>query len=291
MPKNFPEIWEPRVKQNLEKGGVAPFLDGISELTGDVTQLGEQNLIHVPTTSFNPEVLINNATYPLALQDYTDAEAVISLDKYQTKPTPVSDDMVIGASYDVIDAVTKGHVSAINVSKYKKAIHAIAPASHAADTPVLSVKDAGGVFKYEDLVALKNACDEAKWPEAGRRLVLSGKHYNDLLLDRERFGDQLVNYKAGALAPVIVGFEIYSYTANPSYDAAKAKKPYGAVAAAGDKVASVAFLAGNIAKKTGLTKQYFSEAKNDPKNQTNLLNYRHYYIALPAENKYIAAII
>ena len=100
MPKNFPEIWEGRVRQTLENGAVADFLDGVSELDGDVTQMGEENIIHIPTSEFNPEVLINNKTYPIAIENYTDDEVIVKLDKYQTKATKVTDDQIIGASND-----------------------------------------------------------------------------------------------------------------------------------------------------------------------------------------------
>lgn len=72
MPKNFPEIWEQRVRQTLKSGDTADFLDGVNELDGDVQQMGEENVIHIPTTEFSPDVLINNKTYPLAVQDYDD---------------------------------------------------------------------------------------------------------------------------------------------------------------------------------------------------------------------------
>ncbi len=91
MPRNFPEIWEGRVRQTLENGEVVDFLDGIAELDGDVTQMGEENVIHIPTTEFSPEVLINNKTYPLAIQEYDDDTVIVKLDKYQTKPTKVTD--------------------------------------------------------------------------------------------------------------------------------------------------------------------------------------------------------
>lgn len=288
MPKNFPEIWEGRVRQTLENGAVAPFLDGVAELDGDVMQMGEENIIHVPATHFNPEVLINNKTYPLALQEYDDETVSIKLDKYQTKPTSVTDDQVIGASYDKIDAVTKAQTNSITARKYKKAIHAIAPDEESATTPVLSLK--GDKCTYEDLVALKEKCDELEWPEEGRRLVLAPKHFNDLLLDRNRFGDQLVNYQQGKVSPVIAGFEIKTYVAMPVYKTDGKKRAWGEVKESSDKVASVAFVVSNIAKKTGLTKQYFSDAKTDPQNQKSLLSYRHYFIAMPVEKKFIAAL-
>ena len=89
--------------------------------------MGEENIIHIPTTEFNPEVLINNQTYPIAVESFTDDTVIVKLDKYQTKATKVTDDQIIGASYDKIDAVTKSHTNSINAKKYKKALHALAP--------------------------------------------------------------------------------------------------------------------------------------------------------------------
>lgn len=290
MPKNFPEIWEGRVRQTLENGAVADFLDGVQELDGDVQQMGEKNLIHIPTTQFSPEVLINNNTYPLAVQEYDDDEVVISLDKYQTRPTKVNDDQIIGANYDKIDAVTKAQTNNINSKKYKKALHSIAPTQDDPAKGNIVLAIAGTECAYEDLVALKEKADDAGWPEEGRRLVLCNKHYNALLKDRKNFGDQLVNYRSGQVSPVIAGFEIKKYIASPHYNG-KTKKAFGEVPTRGDKPASVCFVVENARKKTGLTKQYFSEASADTANQASFLNYRHYFIALPVDKRYVAALI
>ena len=304
MPKNFPEIWLDRVIKNLTTLNVAPWLDGIPELDVDVTQFGagsasEKNTIHIPRSMFAPEVLINNTTYPIALQAYTDDEVTINLDKFQTKVTTLSDDQIVGASYDKIDVITKGHTVQIASSKYKKAIHAIAPSADSVDTPVLKATGdplvAGGrkTLTYADLVTAKTRLGKSggECPAENRRLVLCPDHYDDLLRDRKNFGDQLVNYKTGDVAPVIAGFEIYQYVGNPMFDSSGNKKAFGSINAATDVQASVMFYTPNIAKKTGLTKQYFAEAKIDPENQVNKLNYRHYFIALPAQAKYVGAII
>ena len=174
--------------------------------------------------------------------------------------------------------------------------HAIAPASNTADTPVIAAtgtpRVSGGPASlvYDDLVNLKDALDAAEVPVEGRRLVLSTAHWNDLLVDRKNFGDKLVNYNTGMPAPVIAGFELYQYNGNPLYTSAGVKKAFGAVKDAGDRQGSFAFWIGQIAKKTGMTKQYFKEAKNDPEAQTNLINYRHYFIAMPFDSKAIGAI-
>ena len=67
MPANFPEIWLGRVIENIDNSDLAPWLDGVPELDADVTQLGEgtaseSNIIHVATTDFDVDVLINNTT-------------------------------------------------------------------------------------------------------------------------------------------------------------------------------------------------------------------------------------
>ena len=303
MPLNFPEVWESRVIQLLTTQNVAPWLDGIPELDTEVIEVGsgaagESNIIHLPIETFKPDVLINNTTYPIALQAFDDTSVTIQLDKYQTKVTTLSDDQIIGASYQRIDSATRGHVTQINSAKYRKAIHAIAPAAHSAKTPVLSVDFSGATtgsekadILYNKIVDLKGAFDAAEYPEEGRRLVLSTDHENILLLDRNRFGNLLADLNSGKVAPKIAGFEIFSYVANPYYTSAGAKKAFGSVAEETDKRASVAFYKDNIAKKTGLTKQYFAQASQDPENQTNKLNYRHYFICVPAKSEMIGALI
>lgn len=296
---NFPEIWVRRVIQNITNQQDAPWLDGIPELDADFTVLeegsaNETTVISVPRANFNPDVLVNNNVYPIPVQSYTDDTVVLSIDKYQTKATSVSDDQIIGSAYDKIDATTRSHVRAILVKKFKKAIHSIAPTSDATATPVVAatgtVVNGFATLTYEDLVALKNRLDADEVAPTGRRIVLSTRHWNDLLVDRKNFGDQLVNYRTGMPAPMIAGFELFQYNGNPLYTSAGVKKAFGAVKAAGDREGSVAFWTGGIAKKTGLTKQYFNPAKTDTANQANLLNYRHYFMALPFESRFIGAI-
>jgi len=302
MPKNFPEMWVSRVETNLTTATNAPWLDGIAELDTEIIEVGsgtatEANLIHIPTSDFEPTVLINNSAYPLALEEYTDDEVIIKLDKYQSLPTTLSDDQVLGASYPRIDSATSAHTTAILKKKFAKAIYALAPSTNTTATPVVLTTGAstgtgaGNALRlvYDDLVSLKDKMDKAGVDVEGRRLVLSTSHWNDLLLDRKNFGDQLVNYKTGDLAPIIAGFQIFQYINNPSFNGT-AKLAFGAIPTATQFQGSVAFWTSNVAKKTGVTKQYFHDAKTDPENQVNKLNYRHYFIACPKRLKYIGAI-
>ncbi len=300
MAGNFPEIWLKRVIQQMEQADKAPWLDGIAEVDGDVIELGagtetELNIIHIPISTFEPGVLVNNTTYPITAVEYSDSNATLTLNKFQTEVTTLSDDQVMGASYNKIDNATKSHTRAITKKKYAMAIHAMAPASNGANTPVVATTgtSASGVRKplvYADLVTLKSKLDVAGVDVEGRRLVLCMDHWNDLLLDRNNFGNQLVDYNEGKPAPMIAGFKLYNYINNPLYTTAGAKKSFGASASSGEYQASVCFHEGNVGKKTGKTKQYFLPADQNPRNQTNELNYRHYYIVMPFQNKMIGAI-
>lgn len=302
MPANFPEVWLDRVIQNLEDSNMATWLEGIAEISANVTvinagQISEKNKIYVPSTDFEVDVLINNNTYPIPVQEYEDGTIEITLDKYQTKVITLSDDDIIGAAYDKIDVITRSSTHALVTNKYQKAIHAIAPLANTTATPILAatggpdaLEDSSGRKRltYEDLVEAKKQCKNF----GVLRIVLNDDHWADLALDRKNFGNQLVNYVEGTPAVKIAGFELHKYEGEmPLYTAALAKKPFGSIQEATDKVASVIFGVKGVAKKTGLTKQYFTPASTNPSGQTNDLAYRHYFVATPFQNRFIGAIV
>uniref|UniRef100_A0AA94F5C0 Uncharacterized protein n=1 Tax=Flavobacterium columnare TaxID=996 RepID=A0AA94F5C0_9FLAO len=111
MPSEFPEVWLDQVIEDLNNTDQAPFFDGIPELDADVSEFGagtatESNKIHVSTTDFDVDILINNNTYPIPVQVYDDGTLDFKLDKYQTKVITLSDDQTMGAAYDKIQVVT-----------------------------------------------------------------------------------------------------------------------------------------------------------------------------------------
>lgn len=288
MPQNFFEVWLSRVKHLLSTIHLAPFLDGIPELDTPVVEMGEENTIHIPIETFAPDVLINNSTYPLDIQEYADGTMQVNLDKYQTKATRISDDAAIGASYDKIDTATRGHVRQISRTKYKKAVHAIAPAANTPATPVLELASITPQGVYNALVDMAQKFDENEVPEDGRRAVLAPAHYNALLKD-DKYFTKIVDPQSGTVSYEVAGFVIFKYAGNPYFDTDGEKLPWGTAPGATDKVASVFFQTDVIAKKTGLTKQYYD--KPDTTMQAHRVNYRHYFIVLPVKNEAIGAII
>ena len=274
------EVWTGELIKALRSGDKATFLDGLP----DYSQYAENDVIHMVDVGGDPDVLVNNTTYPIAIQQLTDTDAVFSLDKFQTKPTSITDDELYALSYDKMASVKERHSQALLVKKYAKAIHALAPDSNAAKTPVLKTTGdvEGGaatgrrMMQRSDIIALKKKFDVMQVPTEDRRLVLCPDHVND--------------YTTGKIAN-LYGFQVYEFVNNPVYKAAGTKVAFGTAAGANEFQASVAFYGKMTFKATGSTKMYYSEAKTDPENQRSLINFRHYFIVLPKKKEAIAAIM
>ena len=256
----------------------------------------DNEVIHFVLIGGDPNVLINNTTYPIAVVSLSDADKPISLDKYQTEATPVTDDELYAISYERMSSVIERHHEKIAETKYSRALHALAPDTDSSITPVVltsGLNDGAGraMILQKDILALKRSFDKLKVPTAGRILVLCPEHVNDLLANDQKFAQQYYNYTTGKIAN-LYGFEVYEYVDCPYFTATtKTKKAWGSVPAAGDFQASVAFYAPRMMRANGTTKMYYSEASTDPTMQQSLVNFRTYSICLPLKKEAIGAIV
>lgn len=293
-----PEVWTKEFIKRFNHADTGTFLEGISDYSARVR---EGNIIHLIDFGCDPDVLVNNTTYPIAVQEMENADIALQLDKLQTKATPVSDDVLYDIKAEFLPSVIESH--RINIEEYRldRAIYNFAPAKNSTATPVFATTgkvydaDTPNVdgtrlrFTRADVVKLKKLFDEASVPAAGRRLVLCPDHVSDLLLEDQAFADQYYNYTTGAISKMY-GFEIYEFIACPYYTAAGNKKAYGSTVAAGEHQASVAFHVSRVSKATGERKQYLSRAETDPLYQRTLYNVREYFLALPKKQEAIAAV-
>ena len=277
------EIWTGEVVRKLDAELAANWLEGVP----DQSALVENDVIHLVDVGVEPEVLINNTTYPIPEQAITDEDIPIGLDKFQTKVTPVTDDELHAISYDKMSRVIALHQPAISKARYRKAAHAICCTEHTDKTPVLTTT--GEVdpltgrkrLTKADLVKMKSAMDDLGVPADGRRLVLSPEHVQDILLFDENFVRQYsldtVNGKVGRL----YGFDIFEYAATPYYTTAGVKKALGTNPEAGEFRCSFAFYKDRLFKASGSLKMYYSRAETDPQYQKNRVAFRNYFICMP----------
>ena len=279
----YTEIWTGELVKYLRRGLEATWLDGIP----DSSSIVNNDVIHLVEVGVDPDVLVNNTTYPIPLQALDDADIAIQLDKFQTKVTPVTDDELYAISYDKMSRVKESHGNAINDSKFAKAAHAMCATQNGPKTPVVKTTGAADTttgrkkMTANDVLTLKRKMDALGVPAQGRRLVLCSDHVNDLLETSQVFKEQYnINRNDGTVGR-LYGFDIYEFDNNPLYTTAGVKKALGSTASAGEFQCSFAFYVQRVFKATGSTKMYYSEAGTDPEYQRNKINFRHYFIAMP----------
>lgn len=277
------EIWTGELVKQLRRLAGATWLDGIP----DASSLAENDVIHLVDVGVDPDVLINNTSYPIEVQKLEDGDIALKLDKFQTKATPVTDDEMYASSYDKMARVKESHANSISNGKFVKAAHAFCAQKNTPKTPVLKTTgekdpETGRVkMVMADITNLKRALDKLGVPAVGRRLVLCSDHVNDLLGSDQNFEKQYNIDRTDGRVGRLYGFDIYEFDFTPIYTKAGEKKSVGATAETGEFQCSFAFLEQRVFKCTGSTKMYYSEAGTDPQHQRNLINFRHYFLAMP----------
>ena len=285
----YREVWTGEMVKSFTHEGT--FLRRVP----DYSRYVKNDVIHLVEVGAKPEVLINNTTYPLSPQNLADGDIAISLDKFETQPTAITDDELYAISYNKIQAAKDLHKQALIEKTADKAIHAFAPQSDTTKTPIVKTTgdDNGSGFKrlkLEDIIELKKRFDELGVPLEGRVLVLSAQHVADLLLTEEAFKNQYKDIPTGQILRLF-GFEIFEYLNTPVYDSSFQKKAFGSAPAVGDRTSSVAFYAPRMFRARGSVMAYLQDAKSDPLNKRNLLSYTLHFIALPKTQEAIGAIV
>ena len=125
----------------------------------------------------DPNVLINNSTYPIAVAARPDSNTAISLFKYSTENTEVSNDELYALPYDKVGSVQRQHRETLEEQTLSHALHSLAPVANTAKTPIIETtgNDDGTGRKRltsKDLINYKKKLDNLKIPKKGRVLVL-----------------------------------------------------------------------------------------------------------------------
>lgn len=281
----YVEVWTGKIVEHFTHVENGTFLDGVPDFSRHV----DNNVIHLVDVTGDPTVLIDNTTYPLTIEDLGDGDVAIKLHKFETLPTRVTDDELYALSYDKIEVAKERHGNKLGEAHLDKAIHAFAPSTDTAETPVIFTSGAADetgrlCLMRKDVLALKRKADGLKIPKKGRRLVLCSDHVNDLLEEDQKFKDQYHNYESGMIYKMY-GFEIYEASNCPIFGQDKKKASYGAIPIEGQAEASVFFYVPRMFKCKGSTDMYYSEAKKDPVNKQNLVSFTNRFVALPQKRE------
>ena len=184
-----------------------------------------------------PVVLINNNVYPINSSSREDDKVVVSLNKYDTENREVSRDELYAIAYDKEGDVNLELKEELEEQTTNHALHSISPSSNNADAPVLETtgdNDGTGRLRLtkNDVIKFKGELDKRKVPAAGRVMVLSTVHANDLLLEDSVFEKGYHNRVNGAISINYYGFKIYEEVYTPTYgQVSKEKLAFGSAEA------------------------------------------------------------
>lgn len=263
--------------------------------------LVNNNAVHMVDVGADPDVLINNTTYPIAITSRTDEDVAVGLDKFDTENTKVTRDELYAISYDKMSSVIESHRLVLEDKTADKSAHSLAPLVHGVNTPIVMTTGSSNSETYarkratmNDIITLKRNLDDLKVPLQGRVLVLCNQHFEDLLRIDEVFAKQYKDIPAGQVLN-LYGFKVYQYLNTPIYkvvDGTLTKKAFGAAATPStDQASSFFFYNQRAFQCRGDVEMFYQDASINPEYRQNVVGFRVYHICLPKKTTGFGALV
>lgn len=258
------------------------------------------DVIKIPRQGAAPTVLINNTIYPILTNNRDDDFITLSLNKYDTENTAVTDDELYALAYEKLSDVQVQHREQLEDKTAEHALYSLAVPKHTVTTPVLETTgpdDGTGRKRLvtADLISLWKQLGDMRVPLQGRVIVLSTEHAADLMMeDSARAKSWGADFQNGVAGVSHVGFKLWVATYSPRY-----KKDTNdnniwkreAFEAITGVPGSIVFFKNNACKATGSVKRYALEAANNPTDRQNVIGFRLWFIAVGIKDEGFATIV
>lgn len=283
------EIWIDQLMEPFY--AEASFLD----FAQDMTPYVENNTINLADAGVDPEVLVNNETYPIGVVERVDSPLAIPLDRFDTVNTVVRSAEQAELAYDKMESVLRGHRRSLRIQSLRRAAHGYSAQANSQFTPIV---DCTGEVRPDTsrkrmkLADLANMKTKMTLLEGGGQFVavLHPYHLADLKAEDSNFNRNYVDYQGGTISSRLENFVIIEYPGTAVYTPAGVKKAYGSVAVpATDCYSSFCFMQDEVMKADG-TADMFDRLK-DPEARGDIVGFQKRFKALPIRNKYIGAWI
>ncbi len=281
------EIWLNEIKEDFTGDDV-----WVGELR-DMSAFVDNDIINLAEAGVNPDVLINNTSYPISTSERSDGSIALELDRFDTENTAIKHADQVELSYDKRSSVVYGHKQQLKMAFMQKGAHAIAPAANTSVTPLLTTTgaaDTSGTYKkmtFSDIRRMRTAFNEMEAPAEGRILLLSSEHEGELEDEDLKLYNQMLD------KGVIYGFKVYNQASSrlPYYNTSTdVKVAFGAVNPAGAQVASVFFQKDEVMRANSGDQMFFGKAENDPTNRQDVIGFARRGLILPIRGKAVGAI-
>lgn len=258
----------------------------------DMSQWVDNDTINLAEAGIDPNVLVNNTSYPVAFAERSDNALAISLDVFDTEGTVLRNAEAVELAYDKRASVLMGHRNALNNKIAKIAAHAYTPTADGTYTPVLASTSSknftlgGHTFKrlsFDDIFELKAKFYMMDINESDLVFVLNPLHEIHLWQEDKDL------FKAIMQSGNVLGMKSYKYSQTAVFDKdTNQKKAFGAVAAVTDQISSFVFHKGEVMQALGTADMF--ERLKDPEQKGDIINFQLRAKAMPIRNKFFGAI-
>ncbi|WP_044203871.1 hypothetical protein [Flammeovirga sp. OC4] len=280
-------VWK-QIWLDIIKEGFYPDGSFLSEVV-DMSEFVEYNTLNLAEAGADPDVLIDNTTFPIPASTRTDIPHTLPLATLTTKSTIVRNIEEMETNYKKMDSAVRGHRNALYKKAVQLAAYNYAPDTDGEFTPVLKTKgNANGAIKrcrFQDIIDLQTKFHEFDADPMDMVLVLSPQHAADLK------AEDMALYKQVMSDRKLFDFNLYVSSAVPTFDITDDSKQ--AVSTAPDAAnlhrASIAFLKTEVMKADGDYEMFLKE--KDPDQQGDVFNFQKRFLAKPIRGKGVGTLI
>lgn len=255
----------------------------------DMSSLVEYNKINLAEAGVDPDVLIDNTSYPVPTTERTDSPLELPLHTLDTKNTVVRNLEKKELAYDKMESVVRSHRNSLMRKAATYAAHNWCPTQDSKLTPVLATAGAENkegllAASFEDFLAMRAKFRSFDIDPASVVVVLNATHEADLMAEDMKL------YREVLAANSLFGMALFSSSCLPSFDTTtKQKKAFGAALdASKDTMCSLVFCQNEVMRAIGTTEVFAKY--NDPGERGDVIGYQQRFTALPIRGKYIGAI-
>jgi hypothetical protein len=256
-----------------------------------------QDTIKIPKRGAAPKVLIDNTNYPIVKNERDDSHVIVSLHKFDTENTIVTEDELYALPYEKVSDVQEQHRETLEDTTQEFGLWGLAPSANDEANNLFVLETTGAndgtgrkKLQTSDLRALQAKMNKKGIDKNGRILILCDDHVSDLLDEDRKFYTQYHNQTEGAIVSKYYGFVVYEDSTTPEYnDTTLAKLPFESVTVG--RKSSVIFHKGSTAKAVGTVKRFALPAELNPTERENIIGFRVYHIIVAYGIEGSAAII
>ena len=254
----------------------------------DMTAMVEYNKINLAEAGVAPEVLVDNTTFPVPTASRTDTPLELPLHTFDTKNTVVRNVEAMELAYDKMESVVRQHRNTLQAKTAAFAANNWAPQTNKDLTPVKATSGADNKrglksLSFQDILDLDAWFRSQDIDPSTMVAVLNPYHLADLMAEDMKL------YKEMLTGNKIFGFDLYTFSQLPYYNASTgAKVVFGTAAQDTDTQCSLFYCANEVMRADGDI-EVFAKYK-DPGERGDVIGFQKRFTALPIRNKYQAAI-